>query len=70
VSNDVADAIERAVDALPEAYREAIQLTKMSGLSIAEAASVLGTTETAVKLRVHRGYNLLRKELERFSRSA
>jgi RNA polymerase sigma-70 factor (ECF subfamily) len=70
VSNDVADAIERAVDALPEAYREAIQLTKMSGLSIAEAASVLGTTETAVKLRVHRGYNLLRRDLERFSRSA
>jgi RNA polymerase sigma-70 factor, ECF subfamily len=70
VSNDVADAIERAVDGLPEAYREAIQLTKMSGLSIAEAASVLGTTETAVKLRVHRGYNLLRKDLERFSRSA
>jgi RNA polymerase sigma-70 factor, ECF subfamily len=70
VSNDVADAIERAVDALPDAYREAIQLTKMSGLSIAEAATVLGATETAVKLRVHRGYNLLRKDLERFSRSA
>lgn len=69
VSNDVSDAIERALDALPEAYREAIQLTKISGLSIAEAASVLGTSETAVKLRVHRGYNLLRKELERFSRA-
>ena len=55
---------------MPEAYREAIQLTKMSGLSIAEAATVLGATETAVKLRVHRGYNLLRKELERFSRSS
>jgi len=70
VSNDVADAIERAVDALPEAYREAIQLTKISGLSIAEAASVLGASETAVKLRVHRGYNILRKSLEQFSRSA
>jgi RNA polymerase sigma-70 factor (ECF subfamily) len=69
VSNDVSDAIERALDALPEAYREAIQLTKISGLSIAEAASVLGASETAVKLRVHRGYNLLRKELERFSRT-
>jgi DNA-directed RNA polymerase specialized sigma24 family protein len=42
----------------------------MSGLSIAEAASVLGTTETAVKLRIHRGYTQLRKELEGFSRSA
>ncbi|HEX5098321.1 MAG TPA: RNA polymerase sigma factor [Polyangiaceae bacterium] len=69
VSNDVSDAIERALDGLPEAYREAIQLTKISGLSIAEAASVLGTSETAVKLRVHRGYNLLRKELEQFSRA-
>lgn len=69
VPNDVSDALEQALDALPEAYREAIQLTKISGLSIAEAATVLGTSETAVKLRVHRGYNLLRKDLERFSRT-
>lgn len=69
-TSEVSVALERALDALPETYREAIQLTKVSGLSIAEAASVLGTTETAVKLRVHRGYNLLRKELERFARPA
>jgi DNA-directed RNA polymerase specialized sigma24 family protein len=36
------------------------------GLSGAEAAQVLGTTELAVKLRVHRGYKLLRKQLERY----
>jgi RNA polymerase sigma-70 factor (ECF subfamily) len=54
---------------LPEPYREAIQLTKISGLSVSQAADVLGATETAVKLRVHRGYNQLRKELERFTRS-
>jgi RNA polymerase sigma factor (sigma-70 family) len=70
VPNDLAEAMERALDSLPEAYREAIQLTKIAGLSIAEAADVLGATETAVKLRVHRGYNQLRSELERFSRSA
>ncbi len=68
LSSDVAEALERALDALPEAYREAIQLTKISGLSIVEAATVLGASETAVKLRVHRGYNLLRKELDRFTR--
>ena len=68
VSNDVSEALERALDSLPEAYREAIQLTKISGLSIAQAASVLAASETAVKLRVHRGYNLLRKELDRFTR--
>jgi RNA polymerase sigma factor (sigma-70 family) len=70
VPADLSAALERALDTLPEAYREAIQLTKVSGLSIAEAAEVLGASETAVKLRVHRGYTQLRKELERFSRSA
>jgi RNA polymerase sigma-70 factor (ECF subfamily) len=70
IPSDLSEALERALDALPEAYREAIQLTKISGLSIAEAASVLGTTETAVKLRIHRGYTQLRKGLEGFSRSA
>jgi RNA polymerase sigma-70 factor (ECF subfamily) len=68
VPNDVSEALERALDNLPESYREAIQLTKITGLSIAEAAEVLGTTPTAVKLRVHRGYNLLRAELDSYNR--
>jgi RNA polymerase sigma-70 factor (ECF subfamily) len=70
VPNDLSEALERALDAMPEAYREAIQLTKITGLSVAEAADVLDTTPTAVKLRVHRGYNLLRQELEEFNRSS
>ncbi len=68
VPNDLSEALERALDSLPESYREAIQLTKITGLSVAEAAEVLGTTATAVKLRVHRGYNLLRKELDDYRR--
>lgn len=68
VPNDVSEALERALDSMPENYREAIQLTKLTGLSVSEAAEVLGTSPTAVKLRVHRGYNFLRKELERFQR--
>jgi RNA polymerase sigma-70 factor (ECF subfamily) len=66
---ELSDALEVALDRLPETYREAIVLTKITGLSVAEAASVLGATETAVKLRVHRGYNQLRKELEQYSRA-
>ena len=66
---DMAEALERALNQLPEAYREAIELTKITGLSIAEAAGVLGATETAVKLRVHRGYNLLRQSLQQFRRT-
>jgi RNA polymerase sigma-70 factor (ECF subfamily) len=64
LSNDTTEALESALDALPEAYREAIQLTKITGLSLNEAADVLGTTATAVKLRVHRGYVALRKNLQ------
>jgi len=67
---DLSESLERALDSLPEQYREAIQLTKITGLSMSEAADVLGTTATALKLRVHRGYNLLRKELEAYQRGA
>jgi len=67
-TEDLARELELALDRLPSAYAEAIQLTKVTGLSIAEAAEVLGTTQSAVKLRVHRGYHILRKELESFGR--
>ncbi len=56
-------ALARAVDALPERSREALILTKRSGLSQKEAALVLGTTTAAVKLRVHRAYEELRDAL-------
>jgi RNA polymerase sigma-70 factor (ECF subfamily) len=56
--------IDRALAELPPQYREAIELTKLAGLSGNEAARVLETTKSAVKLRVHRGYHLLRRLLE------
>ncbi len=68
VNLDLSEALEKALGALPEKYAEAIQLTKITGLSVAEAAEVLGTTSTAVKLRVHRGYNILREELKTYGR--
>ena len=70
VPNDLSEALDRAVDALPEAYREAIQLTKGAGLSVSEAAEVLGASPTAVKLRIHRGYQLLRKQLAPYTRQS
>jgi RNA polymerase sigma-70 factor (ECF subfamily) len=57
------EAIDRAVDALSPLQREAFVLTKHSGLSPRDAARVLGTSETAVKLRVHRAYLALRLAL-------
>ena len=52
----LADALAR----LPESQRTAFELLKQDGLTIAEAAAVLGTTEAAVKLRAHRAYESLR----------
>ena len=48
---------------LPDNQREAFELIKEEGLSLAEAAAVLGTTVTAVKLRAHRAYLALRVAL-------
>jgi RNA polymerase sigma factor (sigma-70 family) len=61
---DITEALERALDDMPVNYREAIQLTKVTGLTIKEAAEVLDTSPIAVKLRVHRGYALLRRHLQ------
>ena len=65
---DLSDALEQALARLPVPYREAIVLTKITGLSLSEAAEVLGTTPSAVKLRVHRGYKELRQHLEAYHR--
>jgi RNA polymerase sigma-70 factor (ECF subfamily) len=48
---------------LPEAHRVAFDLIQGDGLSVAEAAQVLGTTPAAVKLRAHRAYQALRERL-------
>jgi RNA polymerase sigma-70 factor (ECF subfamily) len=45
---------------LPESQRTAFELLKQDGLTLAEAAAVLGVSVTAVKLRAHRAYQALR----------
>lgn len=44
---------------MPQNQREAFLLIRIDGLSIIEAAEVLGTTVSAVKLRAHRAYKAL-----------
>jgi RNA polymerase sigma-70 factor (ECF subfamily) len=60
--DQVAD-IHRALARLPDNYRSAIWLTKLVGFSGEEAARLLSTTQSAIKLRVHRGYAMLRAML-------
>ena len=52
--------VEAALAQLPENQREAIVLHRFDGFSFKEIAELLGVTETAVKVRAHRGYERLR----------
>jgi RNA polymerase sigma-70 factor (ECF subfamily) len=49
---------------LPPAYRAAVVLRHVDGLSYPELAAVLGRPEGTVKAQVHRGIRLLRTRLE------
>ena len=62
-STRLARALEAELERLPENYRTAFELIKHEGLSIREAAEVLGATPNAVKLRAHRAYAALRSAL-------
>jgi RNA polymerase sigma-70 factor (ECF subfamily) len=58
-----ADRMDRELARMPEAHRVAFELVQRDGLSMAETAQVLGTTENAVKLRAFRTYEALRAAL-------
>ena len=47
------------LDELPATQRQAIVLTKVEGLSVAEAAARTGASESAIKVQVHRGLKRL-----------
>lgn len=50
----------RDLASLPAGWREAFELVKFEGLSVAEAAEVLGITQGMVKIRTHRATAALR----------
>jgi len=49
------------LQALPASQRQAIELTKIEGLSIAEASDRSGLSESSIKVLVHRGLRRLSK---------
>ncbi|HEX8700348.1 MAG TPA: RNA polymerase sigma factor [Myxococcaceae bacterium] len=55
--------VQRALDLLPEGQRVPIMLHRFEGMSFAEIAESMGLTESAVKVRAHRGYARLRELL-------
>jgi RNA polymerase sigma-70 factor (ECF subfamily) len=62
--------VKAAVEALPGAQREVIDLHWFQGLPFQEIAEIVGASETAVKVRAHRGYERLRRVLEERNQSS
>lgn len=56
--------IERAFAELPAQQRECVVLHKLEGLSFEQIAQMLEISETAARIRAHRGYEKLRVLLE------
>jgi RNA polymerase sigma-70 factor (ECF subfamily) len=62
-AKEAARRFEAALEGLSKPQRAAFELVKGDGLSLVQAAAVLGTTVTGVKLRTHRAYAALRLAL-------
>lgn len=62
---ELAELLERAVDALPELYRTVFMLRQVEGLDTAETAQVLSVSEEVVKTRLSRARATLRDWLEK-----
>lgn len=54
--------VEKLLETLPAKDREAIQLTKLRGLSSGEASKVTGDAPLSIRVRVHRALKKLRKK--------
>jgi RNA polymerase sigma-70 factor (ECF subfamily) len=63
IASEAARAVERVLARIAPAQRDAFILLRYEGLSVEEAAAVLGATPSAVKLRAFRAYEALRAEL-------
>jgi len=60
---DLSPELARALAALPDSQREAVELLQLRELSVAEAAERVGVSRGALKVRAHRGYRALREWL-------
>ena len=64
MAREAVERIERAVDALPEEYREALTLSRMVGLKRAEIAEVMGKSEGSVRMLLSRAQARLAELLD------
>jgi len=63
IARQLAEVVQRELGKMTVARREAFVLLRFEGMSVAEAAAVVGATEGAVKLRAFHAYQAIRKAL-------
>ena len=68
IGTESANDLARLMSQLPDKMRRAIKSVKLDGLSVAEAASQCGMSESAVKINVHRGLKALATAIGRTKR--
>lgn len=68
-AHELGRQIERALAALPDNQRTALELVRQEGLSHDEVADVLSVSVPAVKSLVHRALETLRREVQRYQAS-
>jgi RNA polymerase sigma-70 factor (ECF subfamily) len=59
-SEALSPGLKRALESLPPAQRQAVELIHLQERSVAEAAAAVGVTPGALRVRAHRGYRALR----------
>ena len=65
-TNELLDAIQTCLQALPEHYRLVVQLVDVEGLSYEEAATALDVPPGTIKSRLARARGFLRMSLQRY----
>jgi len=61
--NDDRGAIRHALAGLTSGQRQAVELTKIQGLTLNEASAITGKSVAALKINVHRGLKALRRKM-------
>lgn len=62
-NRQISHDIQTALNELPEEYREAVVLKHVEGLDYNEMENVLGVSSNTLKIRTHRGREMLKKLL-------
>ena len=63
LSSELSALLDSLISALPEALRHALRLSSVEGLSPAEIAQMLGSSESSIRSRIFRARQILKEKI-------